>query len=160
MANNLPDTWVLGSGCFGRSKLPLPIPIAGNPTRLGTGGEGIPVLAVHIRLTGLARVTDQTLKNPSEPFGKSHGSPNETFGDRKRVLEVVCGATGPVGEAPPLPGWFSGGLNGACDGSLREHTGRTSASFSGMRPQDLVLIFKDQHWDASKQGNHQIGGDG
>ena len=159
-ANNLPDTWVPESGRFRRSKLPLPIPIADNPTRLGTGEEGIPLLPVPIRLTGLARVTNQNLKNPSETFGKSSGSPNKTFGDRKRVLEVVCGATGPVGEAPPLPGWFSGGLNGACDGSLMKHTGRTSASFSGMRPQDLLLIFKDQHWDGSKQGNHQIGGDG
>ena len=159
-ANNLPDTWVPESGCFGRSKLPLPIPIAGNPTRLGTGWEGIPVLPVPIRLTGLARVTNQNLKNPSETFGKSSGSPNKIFGDGKCVLKVVCRATGPVWGAPPLPGWFSGGLNGACDGSLRKHTGRTSASFSGMRPQDLLLIFKDQHWDGSKQGNHQIGGDG
>ena len=151
-----------GLGCFGRSKLPLPIPIAGNPTRLGTGGEGILVLAVPIRLTDLARVTDQTLKNPSELSGKSYERPNKTFGDRKCVLKVVYGATGLVGggAVPPLPGWFSGSLNGACDGSLRKHTGRTSASFSGVRPQDLLLIFKDQHWDGSKQGNHQIGGGG
>ena len=112
----------------------LPIPIPGNPTRPGTGGEGTPVLPVPIRLTDLARVTNQNLKNSSEPFGKTSGSPNKTFGDRKRVLKVVSGAIGPVGEAPPLPGWFSGGLNEACDGSLRKHTGRTSASFSGMRP--------------------------
>ena len=106
-ANKLPDTWVPESGCFWRSKLPLPIPIAGNPTRPGTGGEGIPVLPVSIRLTGLAKVADEIPKNPSETFGKSSGSPNKTFGDRKRVLKVVCGATGPVGVATPLPGWLS-----------------------------------------------------
>ena len=103
-ANNLLDTWVPESGCFGRSKLPLPIPIAGNPTGPGTGGEEIPVLPVPICLTGLVRVTNQNLKNPSETFGKSSGSPNKTFGDKKHVLKVICGATGPVGEAPPLPG--------------------------------------------------------
>ena len=74
-ANNLPDTWVPESGCFGGSKLPLPVPIAGNPTQLGTGWEGIPVLTVPIRLTGLARVTDQTLKNLQNPLESHPGVP-------------------------------------------------------------------------------------